>query len=179
MNTNAMTKAERSDLLKVIRSRERLAKTEVKEQATALKADFERQLDTTYSFNNDEVWAQAEKLVANAVAEARTVVAEQSVALGIPRQFAPSIGHYWSEGGRQLIEKECVKMRRVAHTRIDAMAAEAHTKIERWSVETQTNLIARGLTSEEAQTFLEEMPRPDSIMVMLTVNDARRLLTGC
>ena len=69
-------------------------------------------------------------------------------------------------------------MRRVAHTRIDAMAASAHTKIERWSVDTQTRLVASGLTSEAAQAFLEEMPRTDSMMVLLTVDDARRLLTG-
>ncbi len=118
MNTNAMTKGERADLFKVVRARERLAKTEVKEQATTLKAEFEKQLDTTYSFNNDETWAQAEKLVADVVAEARTMVAERSANLGIPKQFAPSIGYYWSEGGRQLIDKECAKMRRVAHTRI-------------------------------------------------------------
>ena len=66
MNTNAMTKGERTDLLKVVRARERLAKTEVKEQAATLKADFEQQLDTTYSFNSDEVWSQADKIVEEA-----------------------------------------------------------------------------------------------------------------
>ena len=69
-------------------------------------------------------------------------------------------------------------MRRVAHTRIDAMVAEAHIKIERWSVETQTKLVASGLTSEAAQAFLEAMPQPDSMMVVLTVDDARQLLIG-
>ena len=58
------------------------------------------------------------------------------------------------------------------------MAAEAHTKIERWSVETQTKLVASGLTSQAAQAFLEAMPKPGSMMVVLTVDDARLLLTG-
>ena len=51
---NTMTKGERTDILKVVRAQERLAKTEVKEQATALKADFEQQLDTSYGFNSDD-----------------------------------------------------------------------------------------------------------------------------
>ncbi len=175
---DTMTRGERADILKVVRAQERLAKTEVKEQATALKAEFETQLDTTYSFNSDEVWSQADKIVEEAVAIAETMVKERSAELGIPKQFAPSIGRYWSSGGRQLVEKDHAKMRRVAHTRIDAMVAEAHIKIERWSVETQTKLVASGLTSEAAQAFLEAMPRPDSMMVVLTVDDARLLLTG-
>ncbi len=56
--------------------------------------------------------------------------------------------------------------------------AEAHIKIERWSVETQTKLVASGLTSEAAQAFLEAMPKPVSMMVVLTVDDARQLLIG-
>ncbi len=63
-----MTKGERADLFKVVRAREKLAKTEVKEQAALLKADFEQQLDTTYSFNSDEVWSQADKMVKECVA---------------------------------------------------------------------------------------------------------------
>ena len=173
-----MTKGERTDIFKVVRAQERLAKTEVKEQATALKADFEQQLDTSYSFNSDETWSQADKIVEEAVAIAQTMVAERSAEIGIPTQFAPSINKYWSPGGRQLVEKEHTKMRRVAHTRIDAMAAEAQTKIERWSVETQTKLVASGLTSEAAQAFLEAMPKPGSMMVVLTVDDARLLLTS-
>ena len=89
---DAMTKGERTDLLKVVRAQERLAKTEVREQATALKADFERQLDTTYSFNSDEVWSQADTIMKEAVAIAEVMVKERSAALGIPAQFAPSIG---------------------------------------------------------------------------------------
>ena len=173
-----MSKGERTDIFRVVRAQERLAKTEVKEQATALKAEFEQQLDTTYSFNSDEVWSQVDKIVEEAVGLAETMVKKRSAELGIPKQFAPSIGRYWSAGGRQLIDKEHAKMRRVAHTRIDAMAAEAHTKIERWSVETQTKLVASGLTSEAAQTFLEAMPKPGSMMVLLTVDDARQLLIG-
>ncbi len=174
----AMTKGERADILKVVRARERLAKTEVKEQSTALKASFEQQLDTTYSFDSDETWSQADKIVEEAVAIADAMVKERSAELGIPNQFAPSIGRYWSAGGRQLVEKDHAKMRRVAHTRIDAMASEAHVRIERWSVDAQTKLVASGLTSEAALTFLEEMPRTQDIMAVLTVDDARQLLIG-
>ena len=176
--SDQMTKGERADIFKVVRAQERLAKTEVKEQAAALKAEFEQQLDTSYSFNSDEIWEQADKIVEEAVAIAQTMVAERSAEIGIPTQFAPSIHKYWSPGGRQLVEKDHVKMRRVAHVRIDAMASEAHTRIERWSVDAQTNLVASGLTTDAARAFLENMPSTQDIMAVLTVDDARLLLTG-
>ena len=58
------------------------------------------------------------------------------------------------------------------------MASEAHTRIERWSVNAQTNLVASGLTSDAARAFLENMPSTHDIMAVLTVDDARLLLTG-
>ena len=52
----AMTSAERSDLLKIVRQRERVAKSGAARRAAELVADFEQQLATEYSWADDEVW---------------------------------------------------------------------------------------------------------------------------
>ena len=55
-----MTKGERNDLAKLVRQNERLAKTAATQRSAELLADFERQLGTIYSFDDDEVWKAAE-----------------------------------------------------------------------------------------------------------------------
>ena len=52
----------------------------------------------------------------------------------------------------------------VAKTRIDADAKAAKVAIERSSVEIQTELVAGGLESEAARTFLASMPTAEALM---------------
>jgi len=49
-----MIRRERKDLDRLSRDRERLAKAAAR--AAELKADFEQQIATVYSFDNDSVW---------------------------------------------------------------------------------------------------------------------------
>ena len=75
-----MTKYERETLLKVVRQRERVAKTDAAAAAPARKAQFAQQLAREYIFDEDKVWRQvmAEAQAARAKADRRSLPAAAS-----------------------------------------------------------------------------------------------------
>ena len=56
-----MTKAEREDLQRLLRDREKVQIAAAKEMSAELMADFESQLAARYSFDDDAVWEAAVK----------------------------------------------------------------------------------------------------------------------
>lgn len=90
MPTDIMTKGEREQLARLIRQREKLAKTTATERAAYLRAAFEVQLDTAYSYTQDETWKRAVANAQDVVAAAQAEIARRSHELGIPKRFAPS-----------------------------------------------------------------------------------------
>jgi hypothetical protein len=51
----------------------------------------------------------------------------------------------------------------VAYTKIDELEKQGKLTIDRRSVDTQTHLLADGLTSEEAKRWLESMPTAEQL----------------
>ncbi len=90
-----ITAAERNDLRSLIRQRARLMKTEVKQRRLELMADFERQLSTVFSYDQDETWKGAHALAEQAVKDAQVVIEERCRELNIPKDFAPTIQMHW------------------------------------------------------------------------------------
>jgi hypothetical protein len=171
MNDNGkMTRSEIVLASQLLRKRERVMRSMVKEQGLKVLADLEAQLSAIYSYDQDEVWTQAEELAKKTVAEANQMIAAQSKALGIPKQFAPSIGQYWFSQGRNAVKENRDQMRKVVQKRVEAMEAEAHRKIEQQSLELQTQVSAHGLLSDAARTFLEQMPNWELLMPRVDVS---------
>ncbi len=56
-----MSKGEREDLQRLVRQREKVLKSAAKLRSTELLADFENQMASEYSFDDDAVWAEAKK----------------------------------------------------------------------------------------------------------------------
>ena len=54
-----MNKGEREDLQRLIKQREKVLKSAAKQRSAELLADFENQMGSEYSFNQDEVWNAA------------------------------------------------------------------------------------------------------------------------
>ena len=54
-----MTKSEREDLAKLIRNREKVMKSAARERSAELLAEFEQQMASVYSYDQDEVWKSA------------------------------------------------------------------------------------------------------------------------
>jgi hypothetical protein len=164
-----MTRSEREDLLKVARLRMQVVKS------TQLRAEFEKQIAAIYSFDQNEVWAKAMTVVKQAGAAANKVIAEECAKLGIPKQFAPSIGTYWHSRNENAVAERRNELRQVAVARIDAMKRDAYAEIERQGAEIQTGLLAIGLR-EQATALLNALPKPSDLMPLLQIDEATQKL---
>lgn len=169
-----MTKAERVDLAKLARQRERVAKAEAVYRAAELRADFEKHLAAIYSFDDDEVWRAAVAAANEEVAKAQDTIARRCNELGIPKGFAPSLNVGWYGRGQNAAASRRVELRNVAHSRIEAMEKNAKLAISRQSVEVQTQLVQAGLTTAEAQRFLDAMPSAAKLMPALDAGEVER-----
>ena len=88
---------------------------------------------------------------------------------GHTRQLAPSAHVAWLPRGENVSAGRRAELRKVAATRIAASERAAKMEIERQSVEIETQLVAGGLQSEDAQAFLASMSTAEQLMPMLSV----------
>lgn len=163
-----LTKTERTDLLKLARMRERVARAEVDQRAAELLANAEAQLSAKYQFS-DEAWADVTRAAKDAVAEADAEVARVCAEKGIPTEFRPGLAVQWYSRGENAMAGRRAELRKAASTRIDAKAKAAKHQIAAASVQVQTELLATGLTTEAAQSFLTSMPTPEQLMPVLSL----------
>lgn len=176
MSTELMTRSDRDTLIKISRQRERVAKSEAKERSAQLLADFEKQLDRRYHYNENATWDAAMKAAREAFEKANANIAEECSRLGIPAQFAPTLSMGWHMAGRNASKEERAEMRRVATKQIDALQKAAMTAIERRSLETQEKIMVGGLSTEDARQFLESMPTATALMPELSIEKVETLL---
>lgn len=173
--TDTMTKRERDDLAQLTRRREKVAKTAATERSAELLADFEQQMATVYSAE-DEAWRDVTAKAKQVVAEADAEIAKRCRELGIPEDLRPSLSLGWSGRGQNANRERRGELRRVAQSRIAAMEKQARSQIERSSVEIQTQLLAGGLETDAARAFLESMPTVDALMPALNPIDVQKAL---
>ncbi len=171
-----MTKAERNDLLSIGRKRERVALDDADVRAAQLKTDFENHLSAIYSWDQHEKWAEVYAKAKEIERHGNSVVAEACRELGIPPQFAPSMTIGWRSRGENASASRRAELRRAAYAQIDEWCKTAKHVIRKRSAETQTNLLARGLTTAEAHLFLSAMPTPEELMPAMTMDEAKRFL---
>lgn len=126
VSIKAMTKPDRELLGKLIRQRERLAKTAAGERSAVLLADFEQQADRIYHYNEDAVWREALLTARAEVEKAQIKIADRCRELGIPQPFAPTLSVGWHQQ-RASVNSERAKMRQVAKRRIEQIEASART----------------------------------------------------
>jgi hypothetical protein len=167
-----MSKGEREDIQRLVRQREKVLKSAAKQRSSELLADFENQMGSEYSFDQDEVWEQAQKLAENVVQKAQAQVAARCRELGIPDQFAPSLGLGWRHRGYgNSLDERRKELRIMAKTRIEAIEAKAITDIEMSCLEAQTQIAVAGLTSEMARGFIEKLPPIETLMPKLAFEE--------
>src|SRR6516165_11349366 len=70
-----MSKSEREDLARLIRNREKVLKTAAGQRSAELRATFEQQMASVYSYDQDTTWKAATETANAAVAEAREIIA--------------------------------------------------------------------------------------------------------
>jgi len=153
---NAMLKSEREDLQRLVRQREKVLKSAARQRSVELLADFENQMGQEYSFDQDEVWAEAARLTKAIVDKAQEQIKARCREIGIPDRFAPGLEFGWrNRGYENLIAKRRTELRRMAQTQIAVQEQKAAVQIELSCLDAQTNLATAGLTSEAARGFIE------------------------
>jgi len=171
-----MTKSEREDLAKLIRNRERVMKSAARERSAELLAEFEQQMASVYSYDQDEVWKSATEAAAAAVADAQQAITERCSELGIPARFAPNVEFSWRGRGENAIKDRRTELRAVAKSRIEAIEKSACTKIEMLCLDAQSQILAHGLTSAAAIAFFDALPKVEVLMPPLEMASVEQML---
>jgi hypothetical protein len=164
-----MTKGERDDLCRLIKQREKVAKTAAEQRSAAMLADFEQQISALHTFNTNEVWKAAVDAAVAAAKTANDAVIAEADRLGIPKEFQPRLSFQWARRGENEYGERRSELRRLAKAEIDALEKIARVQIETQSVAAQTEVIANGLSSEAAIEFLNRLPAVESMMPALDV----------
>ena len=164
-----MTRAEREDLQRLVRQREKVLRSAAKQRSAELLADFENQMGSEYSFDQDEVWRQATEAAEREVGKAQRHVAARCRERGIPDRFAPSLELNWHHRGYDnLVAKRRSELRCMPQTQIAANEQRAIVQIEISCLDAQTQLARAGLTSDAARTFVDRLPSIDTLMPRLS-----------
>jgi len=74
------------------------------------------------------------------------------------------------------VRQRRAELTRVAYRKIDELEKEARLQIERAAVDIQTKLVADGLESTKARTWLEAMPTAEQLMPTITVEELQQQL---
>ena len=171
-----LSRNETHDLGMIIKDRAKVLRSHIDERAAVCMADFESKLAAVYDFDRDDVWREAVAEAQAVIVESQAKIAERCKALGIPAQFAPSLSIEWHGRGENAINARRIELRRVAKTRIEAMARAAMTKIEHQSLDLRTQIVAMGLLSPDAKLFLESLAPIDDAMQSLEFREVELAL---
>jgi hypothetical protein len=164
-----MSRAEREDLQRLIRQREKVLKSAAKQRSKELLADFENQMGQGYWFDQDEVWKKAATAVEKDVQRAQKQIGARCRELGIPDQFAPTINMHWhARGYGNILAERRKELRRMAETQIAAIEQKAVVEIERSCLDARGAVAMAGLTSDAAKAFMQGLPSIESLMPLLS-----------
>jgi hypothetical protein len=165
MPATPISKSEREDLRRLINQREKVLVSAAKQRSAELLADFENQMGSEFSFDDDATWQEAMNAASAEVARAQQKVAKRCRELGIPDWFAPSLRLQWAHRGYDnQVESRRRELRDIAKSKIAAIEAKAITEIETSCLAAQTQLALAGLTSDAAKGFIEKLPGIETLM---------------
>lgn len=160
---DGISKGERDDLVRLAKARARVAKASVEQRQAELLADVEDQLAAIYD-PMDAAWAHIVKAAEKVVRDGDIVIARICEERGIDPKLRPSMHLSWYGRGESAMRERRAELRKVAQTRIVADGKRAKVEIDRSSLDVQTQLVAGGLSSDEARAFLEGMPTAEALM---------------
>ena len=171
----SMTRTERQDLARVVRLRAKIVRNELETQADKILADVEQQLAARYS-KSHELWADVVKEAEEVVAKADAEIAKRCRERGLLETFRPQLHANWYSRGENADKDRRKELRLVAQTEVEAQLNVAKDKINRVEADLLTQIMADGLTSEAAKSFLESMPSIDNLMPKLMLGNLEKKL---
>jgi len=177
MTEDRMTSRERSELAALARRRAKVAKTVAVEVKARRVADFEVQLASAFSAE-DERFADVTRFANQVVARADQEIQRRCEEMGIPERFRPHLHVSWTARGENATDERRAELRRVGLTQAEADQKHAVAHIEAASVEAETTLLRDGLTTEAARRSLDSLPTPEQLMPALEVSSLLAALPG-
>lgn len=163
-----MTKGEREELRKVVRSRAKVARGDAEARASELLADFERQIAAKYP-ENHPAWADLTAHAEQEVSKIDSRIAEICQRMGISSEFRPRISVAWYGRGENAVKERREELRRVAKAEAAVLVKSARAEIDRAESVLLTELAIGGLQSDQARAFFERLPSPEQLMPALTL----------
>jgi hypothetical protein len=158
-----LSNAERQQLERVLRRREKEADESAEEVKAQRIAQFEEELAQIFSAES-EAFVDVTGLAKEAVAKVNDEIDRRCDELGVRRAFRPRVHLVWSGRGESADKERRAELRRVAERRAEADKLTAQKAIRRTFTD-QLELLAIGaLSSEEARAFLTQAPRPEALM---------------
>ncbi len=170
-----MTRRERDDLAALVRRREKVAISDVKERTAALNAEIEARLSAEFSAE-DELWADVTRAAQVEIAKADAEIARRCEAIGLPTAFRPQLQLSWRGRGVNADPSRRAELRQLARAHNAHQEKAGIAAIVRQSLTIQTNLLASGLTTDAAKAFLESMASADELLPPLTVAQVEAML---
>ncbi|HZO66335.1 MAG TPA: hypothetical protein VFB74_15140 [Kribbellaceae bacterium] len=166
-----MTKADRDNLIRLVRLRARQAKQETETRERILLAEVEDQVAAEYS-RRDELWAEAIVIAEEAARKANELIVARCADLGIPASQAPTLNTYWMSRSRSFGDpKRRAELRKVAQTKLAALTKQAKTLIDAKALDVETALVVGGLETDEARDLVAALPTADQLIPALGLQD--------
>ena len=119
-----MTKGEHDDLCRLVKQREKVAKTAAEQRSAAMLAEFEQQISALHTFNNNDVWKAAVEAANEAARAANQSIVREADKLGIPKEFQPKLMFSWERRGENEYQVRRNELRKL-ETHPHATTAEA------------------------------------------------------
>jgi hypothetical protein len=158
-----MTSKERDELTKIIKLRMRVAKASLDTLAADRRAEVEAQLSAIHKADS-ELWKDITEKADQAVKDADVQIAQICAQHGIPERFRPSLSLSWYGRGENAVKSRRDELHKLAFQRIEADKKAGAQLIEAWGAEKLSALYSSALTTDEAISFLESLPTPESLM---------------
>ncbi|CAG4900985.1 hypothetical protein [Paraburkholderia saeva] len=170
-----MTTKERDTLREAVRLRARVAKADIDKRAAMLRAETEAQLSARYKADDDR-WAKLVDHAARVGREADAELLRICKAEGIPLENRPSFRSGFVDRGDYSLPARRAELRKLAASKIDLAVKDAKLSVERWQAQTQTELLAGLLGTDDAKAFLAALPSPEALLPGMTAKQIDGLL---
>jgi len=166
LDLQPMTARDRSELAKLVRQRERVAKTDARKRSARLKADA--------------AWNDLVTLAQEGIGKINQQLAGRARAVGLPKKMGyPKLSLGWNVEDSEYCNRDRrSEIRRMVDSRIADLQATAMAEIERRSLDAQTEILAGGLTSDAARAVLASLPTVEALMPSVDLTALELVMPG-
>lgn len=167
----SMTSSDRNALIRIVRGRARLARTETAEREKILLNEIQELIQAEFSAQ-DMIRGELVEKANAAIAEMNRQLVHEAALLGVPKRFAPSVMlGYESRSWEFSNPERRAQLHKLAGSRLAALKATALRIIEQGALDAEEKLLTGGLESSEARAVVDALPTAGQLMSPLSLDD--------